>query len=171
MKDSPNISKKFQKVYEEFFEINGDPKLAIKLIDNFLKDVPHYPEALIFKARMLIALGKNDKALKVIQSAEKYDKWRLIGKFDKAEAYLEKNDKNKSIAAFINAITLYQDELQNGIDAFFLSFADSKEADKLKEKVFNYLSSYWENTDKQDRVIEKIKIYLEKNIDKINPQK
>jgi hypothetical protein len=59
-KDSPDISEKFQKVYQKFFEIGGEPKKAIKIIDKFLENEPYYPEALIFKARMLLALGKNN---------------------------------------------------------------------------------------------------------------
>jgi tetratricopeptide (TPR) repeat protein len=170
-KDSPDISEKFQKVYQKFFEIGGEPKKAIKIIDKFLENEPYYPEALIFKARMLLALGKNNKAIETIELAEKYDKWRLLGKFDKAEAFLEKGETEQSITEFINAIQSYQNELQNGIEAYLSSLAKPKDSENIKEKVFECLSSTWCNNEKSGKQIANLEKYLKKNKNKFKPLK
>ncbi len=164
----PNTSKKFQNIYNRFFEINGDPKKAIMLIDKFLKEEPYYPEALIFKARMLLALGKNNEAIKIIELAEKQDKWRLIGKFDKAEAYLEKGETEHSISEFISAIKSYQTEIKNGIESYLLSIVNQRNSNKIKEKVFECLALFWQDIEKGDEKLKNLEKYCNKNKKKFN---
>ncbi|PIE55922.1 MAG: hypothetical protein CSA34_06430 [Desulfobulbus propionicus] len=167
----PDASRKFQNIYNKFFEINGDPKEAIKIIDKFLKEEPYYPEALIFKARMLLALGKNNEAIKIIELAEKQDKWRLIGKFDKAEAYLEKGETEHSISEFINAIKCYQYEVKNGIESYLLSIVNQKESNKIKEKVLACLALFWQDIEKGDEHLKNLEKYCSKNKKKFKAER
>lgn len=52
-----DVSSKLQKIIDLCFENNAEPQFAIDQIDSFLNEYPNHHEALIFKARMLIALG------------------------------------------------------------------------------------------------------------------
>jgi len=117
--DVPNISKEMKAIYGKFMD-SGNFEEAMPHIDAFLEKYPNYTEALVFKARALMALGRNNEALKYLKMAKRADKWRLIGRFDEAEIYLEKKKTEESIKKFVEAVEAYATELKNGIDCYYL---------------------------------------------------
>jgi tetratricopeptide (TPR) repeat protein len=117
--DVPNISKEMKIIYGKFMD-SGSFEDVLPHIDAFLEKYPNYTEALVFKARALMALGRNNEALKCLNMAKRADKWRLIGRFDEAEIYLEKKKTEHSIKKYVEAVEAYATELKNGIDGYFL---------------------------------------------------
>lgn len=60
--------------------------------------------------------------------AKRIDKWRLIGRFDEAEIYLEKRKNEESIKSYVEALKAYAAELKNGIHGYLLCCnAESRE--------------------------------------------
>jgi hypothetical protein len=59
----PNLSKEMQRIYDKFWEVHGNFKALMPHIDDFLEKYPIYPEALVLKARALMAIGRNNEAL------------------------------------------------------------------------------------------------------------
>src|ERR1039457_4039861 len=94
--DVPNTSKEMQKIYDKFWDVSGDFRTLLPRIDDFLQKYPNYTEALVLKARSLMGIGRNSEALKCLKMAKRVDKWRLIGRFDEAEIYLEKKKNEES---------------------------------------------------------------------------
>lgn len=117
--DVPNISKEMKAIYGRFMDC-GNFEEVLPHIDAFLEKYPNYTEALVFKARALMALGRNNEALKCLKMAKRADKWRLIGRFDEAEIYLDKKKTEDSIKKYVEAVEAYATELKNGIDGYLL---------------------------------------------------
>lgn len=143
--DTPNISNEMKALYKKFWK-TGDFVEILPHIDAFIAKYPYYREALIFKARSLMAIGRNNEALRCIKAAKRIDQFGLIGRFDEAEIYLKKQKKDESIETYVNAVKAYATELQNGIDSYTLSCnPDSRE--RLKELTRQALSDFFLKAD------------------------
>jgi len=169
MKKIHEISKQFQEVYDYYFENNGSPESAIERVNIFLKKYPYYSEAIIFKARMLIAIEKHKEALKLLKTAELIDRWRLDGKFDKAEVLLELNKKEESLELAADTINSYLKELQSGIESYVLSMDNQAIQKELEEVIFQHISLFFAKADDQEATMQNLKEYLLNNKGKINP--
>jgi len=169
MKEIHEISKQFQEVYDYYFENNGSPESAIERVNIFLEKYPYYPEAIIFKARMLIAAEKHEEALKFLETAESIDRWRLDGKFDKAEVLLELNKKEESLELAADTINSYLKELRNGIESYVLSMDSQDIRKELEEVIFQHISLFFTKTDNQEATMQSLKKYLLNNKEKVNP--
>jgi len=148
--DVPNISAEMDQLYEKYFEYAANATAILSLVDDFLAKYPTYPEALVFKARMLMVIGRNGEALRCLKAAKKIDRWLLVGRFDEAEIYLWKNKPEAALEIYINAIRAYACELSDGIDEFLLSCNKESESiirRKTKEALRKYL------TGEQDSVV------------------
>ena len=143
--DIPNISNEMKALYEKFWE-TGDFVEILPHIDAFLSKYPYYREALIFKARSLMAIGRNNEALRCIKMAKRIDEFGLIGRFDEAEIYLKKRKKDESIETYVNAVKAYATELQNGIDSYTLS-CNPGNRERLKELTRQALSDFFLKAD------------------------
>ncbi|MBI5657058.1 MAG: hypothetical protein HZC44_09720 [Geobacter sp.] len=139
--DIPNISNEMKALYEKFWE-TGDFIGILPHIDAFLSKYPFYREALIFKARSLMAIGRNNEALRCIKMAKRIDEFGLIGRFDEAEIYLKKRKKDESIETYVEAVKSYATELQNGIDSFALS-CNPENRERLKTLTRQALSDFF----------------------------
>jgi tetratricopeptide (TPR) repeat protein len=145
--DAPNISKEMQKICDKIWEVEGDFKTLLPHIDTFLEKYPNYTEALVLKARSLMGIGRKNEALKCLKMAKRIDKWRLIGRFDEAEIYLEKKRNEESIKA-------YAFELKNGMDGYWLC-CDSENIEKLKELTQEALADFF-TQDEENKPFEKL---------------
>jgi tetratricopeptide (TPR) repeat protein len=152
--DIPNTSKEMQKIYEKYWDISGDFRTFLPHIDDFLQKYPYYTEALVLKARSLMGIGRNNEALKCLKMAKRIDKWRLIGRFDEAEIYLEKRKNEESIKAYVEAVKAYAVELKNGMDSYQLC-CNSESREKLKEITQQALADFFAN-DEENKPFEKL---------------
>ncbi len=152
--DTPNISKEMKALYKKFWK-TGDFVAILPHIDAFLSKYPHYREAMIFKARSLMAIGRNNEALRCIKMAKRVDEFGLIGRFDEAEIYLKKRKKEETIETYINAVKAYATELQNGIDSYTLS-CNPDSGEKLKELTRQALSDFFLKADGDVRPLENL---------------
>ncbi|MBK5275340.1 MAG: hypothetical protein JJE30_09855 [Desulfuromonadales bacterium] len=141
--DIPNISSEMKVLYGKFID-SGSFVETLPHIDAFLDKYPYYREALIFKARALMALGRNNDALRCIKMAKRIDKFGLIGRFDEAEIYLQKKKKEQSIETYVDAVKSYATELKNGIDSYTLS-CKSESRDRVKELTRQALTEFFLN--------------------------
>ncbi len=139
--DVPNISKEMKAIYGKFIE-SGNFEEALPHIDAFLEKYPNYTEALVFKARALMALGRNNEALKCLKMAKRADKWRLIGRFDEAEIYLDKKKTEDSIKKYVEAIEAYATELKNGIDGYLLC-CNPEARERIEEHTRSVLTEFF----------------------------
>ena len=135
--DVPNISAEMDRLYEKYFEDPANATAILPLVDDFLAKYPTYTEALVFKARMLMVIGRNGEALLCLKAAKKIDRWLLVGRFDEAEIYLKKNKPEEALEIYINAIKAYASELSDGIDEFLLSCIIKR---KTKEALKKYMT-------------------------------
>jgi tetratricopeptide (TPR) repeat protein len=152
--DAPNISKEMQKIYDMFWDVSGDFKTLLPYIEEFLQKYPNYTEALILKARSLMGIGRNNEALKYLKMARRIDKWRLIGRFDEAEIYLEKRKNEESIKAYVEAVKAYAVELKNGMGSYQLC-CNSESKQKLKELTQVALTDFFAH-DEENKPFEKL---------------
>lgn len=143
--DIPNITNEMKALYDKFWE-TGDFVQILPHVDAFLVKYPYHREALIFKVRALLALGRNNEALRHIKMANRVDKFGLIGRFDEAEIYLRKSKKDESIETYVDAVKSYATELQNGIDSFALS-CNAESRERLKELTRQALSDFFLSAD------------------------
>lgn len=143
-----------QKIYDKFWNLSGDFRTLLPHIDEFLQKYPNYTEALVLKARSLMGIGRNNEALKCLKMAKRVDKWRLIGRFDEAEIYLEKRKNEESIKAYVEAIKAYAVELKNGMDSYQLC-CNSESKEKLKELTQQALADFFAQ-DEENKPFEKL---------------
>lgn len=118
--ESNNFSDMFQHVVDEYFNAGADPSTGVNLVDEFLEGNPHYTEALIFKARMLIALEEYDNALMLIDLCKKIDKWKRAYLFDEAEILYKQNKKTEAIKCIEDALRFQIFECIDGVRNFFV---------------------------------------------------
>lgn len=163
--DIPNISNEMKALYQKFW-VTGDFVEILPHIDAFLVKYPYYREALIFKARALMALSRNNEALRCIKMAKRVDKFGLIGRFDEAEIYLKKKKKEESIETYVDAVKSYATELQNGIDSYALS-CNSGSRERLKELTRQALSDFFLNVHEDDTPFEKLACEISKIKDEL----
>jgi len=139
----PNISAEMDRLYDKYFEADANANAILPLIDDFLTKYPTYPEALVFKARMLMVIGRNSEAQRYLKAARKIDRWFLIGRFDEAEIHSIHNKSESALEIYINAIEAYMTQLSQGIDNF-LSSCDRESTKiierKTKEALVKYLT-------------------------------
>ena len=151
--DVPNISKAMKAIYGKFMD-TGNFEEILPHIDAFLEKYPNYTEALVFKARSLMALGRNNDALKCLKMAKRADKWRLIGRFDEAEIYLNKKKNEESIKKFVEAVESYATEMKNGIDSYLLS-CNPESRDGIEDLTRSALTEFFLN-DTANKPFEKL---------------
>jgi len=151
--DLPNISKEMQAIYGIFMDC-GNFEEVLPHVDAFLEKYPNYTEALVFKARALIAIGRNNDALRCLKMAKRVDKWRLIGRFDEAEIYLDKKKNEESIEKYVETVKAYATELKNGIDSYLLC-CNSESRDKIQELTRAALTEFFLN-DTENNPYEKL---------------
>ncbi len=105
--DYPAFSQLFEEhVRQQHIEQGFDPERGLTLVNEFLVHVPYYPEALLFKARMLIVLRRYAEALAMLTAAKNIDEWRVVYAFDEAEV-LYKSDQKLQAIHTIQAATEY----------------------------------------------------------------
>ncbi len=144
--DFPNISKEMKALYRKFMR-SGNFEEIMPHIDKFLNKYPYYTEALIFKARALMALGRNNDALKCIKIAKRINKLQLIGRFDEAEIYLEKRKNADSIKAYVDAVKAYAIELKDGMDSYYLC-CNSESKKKIRSLTQKALADFFAHDEK-----------------------
>ena len=152
--DIPNISKEMKAIYGKLLEKKGSFEGVLPLLDAFLEKYPHYPEALVFKARALMGLGRDSEAMKYLKMAKKVDKWRLIGTFDQAEIHLQKRKNEESIKVYVEAVKAYATELKNGIDSYLLC-CNSENAEEIRALTQEALMEFFANDD-ENKPFEKL---------------
>ncbi|QTA84142.1 tetratricopeptide repeat protein [Desulfonema magnum] len=122
LSDYPSLSDLFRNnVYKKYFDGGGDPNNGILLVDAFLDSWPYYPEALVFKARMLIVKGENEKASEFLKAARKIDEWRINYLFDEAEILYKTGKKPDAVRCLRIATESLLKEGQRGVKNFLLS--------------------------------------------------
>jgi len=130
----PFLTRTFKKVYKGYLEDSGgDPYVGLNLVDTFLKRYPYYTEALVFKARMLIAIGKHKEAFKFIKIAKRIDEWNKCYIFDEAEL-LYKNDGKIAIDNLLKQIEDLVSQINNGIHNFLLSI-DAEHREQIENEL------------------------------------
>jgi len=144
--DFPNISNEMKALYRRFWR-SGSFEDILPHIDQFLNKYPYYTEALIFKARALMALGRNNDALRYIKIANRVDKLHLIGRFDEAEIYLEKRNNKESIKAYVEAVKAYAIELKDGMDSYLLC-CNSESKKKIRKLTQTALRDFFAHDEK-----------------------
>jgi tetratricopeptide (TPR) repeat protein len=143
LSDIPPIAKEMQSIYGAFLDSGGDFENTLCLLDDFLEKYPHYTEALVLKARALIAVGRRGDALKCLKMAKRIDKWNQNGRFDEAELYLERTNTDKSYETFVQAVKSYATDLKDGIDNFLLC-CNSGNRNKIEAMTRKVLSQFFE---------------------------
>jgi hypothetical protein len=140
--DTPNISKEMQAIYRQLRDSNGNFEAILPLLDKFILKYPYYTEAIIFKARALMAVGRNAEAHKYIKMVTRIDKWRLNGRFDEAELLLEKKKKEVSLDIYVGAVKAYATELKEGIDSYLIC-CNHESQDKIRELTQKALTEFF----------------------------
>lgn len=131
-----SLSDKLKEIYRQYLEDGGgDPTLGLKLVTNLLTEYPYYTEALLFKARMLMARGCYEKAEECIKDIKRIDHWDKSYIYDEAELLYRKDAK-----AGINYIHEQLEELikdiVNGIDNFLLA-ANEDDREHIQSELLN----------------------------------
>ena len=115
----PNQSAYFKRtVLNKYAEHDGDVEFALILVDKFLSKYPYYSEALLFKARMLIALGKNKKALTILKANKKIDEWKIEYTYDQAEVLFKLGQKKEAARILKSTIELSLRNISEGTENF-----------------------------------------------------
>ena len=134
----PNLSEIFNnEVYKKYFDEGGNVQTALSLVNSFLNKYPYYPEAIIFKARMLIVAGELEHALEYLKIAKKIDKWRVVYSFDIAEILYKKGEKRNNtilenaVATLCHGLCVQKDPVEYGL---YPIFEEQKMFRRSKEK-------------------------------------
>lgn len=160
----PRLSKKFNHIYKFYFEKGANPLLALKKVNFFLKKYPLYPEALVFKARMLIALSKHKMAMRYLKIAQMIDEWNLVYAFDMAELLSLMKKNNHAIDIVLNTIKKLIQEALFGTENYLLSLhCSSKKKAKLQNLINTYTSMLILKNDSLDG-LNKIKRKIKKEM-------
>ena len=115
----PNQSAHFKKtVLNKYVEHDGDVEFALTLVDKFLSKYPYYTEALLFKARMLIARGKDKKALTILKAIKKIDEWKIEYTYDQAEVLFKLGQKKEAAKILKSTIELSLRNILEGTENF-----------------------------------------------------
>jgi tetratricopeptide (TPR) repeat protein len=135
-----------ESVYKKYMDHNGNPEIALSFVNEFLNDYPLYPEALLFKARMLIALGRDKDALICLKTCEIFDRWRIACAYDKAEVLFRIGKKSEAIRLVRSEIETSLRNVLEGIENFLLGVDFDLEGmnvtrDMIKREIALYLSN------------------------------
>lgn len=133
-------------VYKKYMDHNGDPEIALSFVNEFLNDHPFYPEALLFKARMLIAVGRDKEALICLKTCETFDRWRIPYTYDEAEVLFRIGKKSEAIRLVRSEIETSLRNVLEGIETFLLGVDFDVEGmnvirDMIKREIALYLSN------------------------------
>lgn len=144
------ISDRFKEdVYEKYIAHNGNVKYGLTVVDAFLKIYPYYPEALLFKARMLIALGRDDEALYWLETCEQYIHWNVECKYDKAEVLFKLGEKTESVTVITDKIEISLRDMLDGIENFLLGINyDINCVSSIKREIIAKMIRYLSNDSK-----------------------
>jgi tetratricopeptide (TPR) repeat protein len=130
--DKTNLSSKLKKIYEKYFiDGGGDPAYGLALVDKLLEEYPYYTEALLYKARMLMANENYDEAEKCIQKLKSIDHWNKSYIYDEAELIYRNNNK-AGIDYIHDQIGEVIDNAVSGLSNFLLSIKHA-EREKVKD--------------------------------------
>jgi hypothetical protein len=136
----PKISKELRAIYKKYFDSGADPSYGIELIDQFLINYPYYTEAILFKARMLIAMDKFKEAAKYINLIKILDEWSTSYIYDEAEL-LSHHDENIAIDYICQKLKLIIDSMSAGIRDFLIATNPDKR-NEYKKKICADLIKY-----------------------------
>ncbi len=115
----PRLSQLFQQeVLQTYFADGAAPDVGLQVVNTFLKSYPYYCEALIFKARMLIALERETEALEVLTAAKTIDEWRVTYAFEEAEILYRFGQKTEAAQRIQFASESLLREAKDGIENF-----------------------------------------------------
>jgi hypothetical protein len=120
--------------------------MALSFVNEFLDDYPFYPEALLFKARMLIALGRDKEALIWLETCEMFERWGITYSYDKAEVLFRIGKKIEATRLIRSEIEISLRNILEGIENFLLGADFDLEEmnvirDKIKREIVLYLSN------------------------------
>lgn len=147
------ISESFKEdVYLKYMNHYGDPEMALSFVDQFLKDYPFYPEALLFKARMLIALSREKEALAWLEACEKFERWGVVYKYDKAEVIYRLGQKSEAVSLIKLQVETSVRDILEGIENFLLGIDFDLDGmnhirDMMKREIILYLSKESDSLD------------------------
>ncbi len=147
LSEYPNLSVYFKKeVLNKYIEHDGNVEFAVTLVDKFLSKYPYYSEALLFKARMLIALGKEKKALTLLNATKKIDEWKRDYTFDQAEILFKFGERVEAIEILKSSIELSLRDVLEGIENFLISIEFNSKTIKpiqkmIKKEIIKSLSN------------------------------
>jgi hypothetical protein len=126
--------------------------MALSFVNEFLDDYPFYPEALLFKARMLIALGRDKEALIWLETCEMFERWGITYSYDKAEVLFRIGKKIEATRLIRSEIEISLRNILEGIENFLLGADFDLEEmnvirDKIKREIVLYLSNKKQSLD------------------------
>jgi hypothetical protein len=126
--------------------------MALSFVNEFLDDYLFYPEALLFKARMLIALGRDKEALIWLETCEMFERWGITYSYDKAEVLFRIGKKIEATRLIRSEIEISLRNILEGIENFLLGADFDLEEmnvirDKIKREIVLYLSNKKQSLD------------------------
>ena len=144
------LSDKFKYVYKQYLEDGGgNPVFGLTLIDKLLEEYPYYTEALLYKARMLMANGNYEEAEKCIQDIKNIDHWNKNYIYDEAEL-IYRNNNVEGIDYINSKMCDVIDDSINGLSNFLLS-KNGSDREKIKNdlllSILDRLKDKWKLLD------------------------
>lgn len=119
-KNYPPLSKIFQDTVYQVYSDSGDSTIGLRAVNNFLDQYGPYAEALIFKARMLIAAGDDKQALGILHASKMIDEWKVEYAFDEAEILFRQGEKIEATHILATAIEFLLREALEGVENFLV---------------------------------------------------
>ncbi len=166
LSEYPDLSGLFKReVHQKYIECGGDPDTALDLADSFLDRYPYYPEALIFKARMLMVKDNYPEALSYLEAAKKIDVWRVNYSFDEAEILCRFGRKRDAAQCIQSAVEFMLREMTEGVENFLtgIDFVSEEEEEAacniVREQMIRFLSGNSASVD-----LERIFSILDKHV-------
>lgn len=136
---------------EQIEEISGqyfgtmDPKAGIWLVRKLLMKYPYHIESLLFKARMLMADGRDEDAEICIEDIKDIDCWTRIYIYDEAILRYRK-DKDAGIEYMQDQLERVMHDIVSGMSNFFLGVNDNDRkclGEKLRDVGIKALTQKW----------------------------
>ncbi len=136
MKKKPSLSEQLRDAVDQYFE-HPNPKFAVELASNLVEKYPYYTEALLFKARMLMAAGRRDEAQTCIETIKSIDCWNLSYIYDEAELLYYK-DRKAGIQYLQKQLEAVIDVVANGISNFSIGALGLSAGEGLRRDLLDF---------------------------------
>lgn len=107
-------------MYQKYVACECHPDVGLHFVNEFLGQYPYYSEALVFKARMLIALSRDEEALEVLHTVKRIDERRIDYAFDEAEILYRFGRKFEAIQIIRSASEFLLKEALEGVENFLI---------------------------------------------------